>query len=288
MNQFMKYILIDKASKNSEFVRGSYHCSRSAPRRKSTSTGKRKRGSNKSEHLCTSRVKVDKTEGGLSVMYYKTHSGHALEPSRSTGIPLLLQKQIARELEAGIPRGEVAKKIRESGVSELARLVTTQDVTNVGRKFNISVNLNHSRNHSRSRKDRGDDDDFDYFDLHTPSPGPAFDLERLNALFQEALVLVTDANSASVLENNLKSAISTLQQESSISQEEEVAVPPPQQPSHRKRASAPRKRPRSSPRKGKGKGKNSIEADPDPVPAEPETGEQFIFVMGENNSWFRV
>jgi hypothetical protein len=280
MNQFVKYSKIRKSSPKEKILRDVYICSRSPLGAHGKGTGKRNRGSTKSTHLCTSRVQVDKTKNGLSITYHKTHSGHSIEPSRAIGLPTVLKKQIARELEAGIPRGEVAKKIRESGVSELARLVTTQDVTNVGRKFNISVNLNHSRNRSRSRKDRGDDDDFDYFDLHTPSPAPAFDLERINALIQEALVLVTDANSASIFENNLKSAITTLQ-------ENQI---------QKSKSSIPKKRPRSSTntRKKKKLAEQTapgVAVPPAPAPAVvagSESDEQFIFVMGDNNTWFRM
>jgi len=102
-----------------------YYCHRSCQfTGVSTSTGKRnpkKIGSIKSERICTSRIKVVKTKKGLNVQYFKTHSGHTVEPGH-VGLISPEKRNIAEQLRIGVPKQQVLNKIRSNLTDEVTRL----------------------------------------------------------------------------------------------------------------------------------------------------------------------
>jgi hypothetical protein len=152
--QSMKYIKNESKVKNKPYA---LICHRSSIfKRQSSSTGKmnlKKGGTIKSDHVCTSRVKVEALQLGYRVVFIKTHSGHANTPS-SVGLVSPQKKDIAEQLMQGVPKHKILDKIRtrmlkENGVDRLS-LSHMQDIKNIARKFNINSDVKLDENDALS------------------------------------------------------------------------------------------------------------------------------------------
>lgn len=87
------------------------------------------------------------SEGGVSVIYCKTHVGHNGEIGRMR-IPHNSRYKIAEKIALKVPVPDILDEFRSSVSSNLQRtdLVTEKDVSNIVRDYNLKSNVIRHRN----------------------------------------------------------------------------------------------------------------------------------------------
>ncbi|XP_072387011.1 uncharacterized protein [Diabrotica undecimpunctata] len=96
-------------------------------------------GSIKIKGVCPSRLLCTlRDQGQVSISYWKTHSGHK-EELRTMHLSKAQEKTIVEKLMSGVPPSRIlddSKKVETPKLERLA-LLTSHDITNLSRKYNI-------------------------------------------------------------------------------------------------------------------------------------------------------